>query len=176
MDLHCQQGTLGVGDDMTFASLDALGHVKPAWATTFRRFHTLAVDDPGRWSGLASLPFSHAPDQGVIDRAPQARPAPLVEIILNRRAGRKVFRQRTPLTAAGANVEDRIHDYTQIDLPRATAPAARRHQGFNQFPFCIRHVACITKSIAPILFSGDFGPTHVVAPSSLRKHERITTD
>src|SRR5437868_3824152 len=46
----------------------------------------------------------------------------------------------------------------------------------NDASSTIRHIACIMQSVAPILFSGDFSPTHVVLPSSLRKHERITTD
>src|ERR1700729_247804 len=160
---------------MTLAPLDPLGHVKSAWTATFRGFHTLAVDNPSRWSGFASLPFSHASDQGAINRAPQARPAPLVKIVLNRRAWREVLRQRAPLATAGSNVEDCIHDHAQVDLARTAAPASLGHQRLDQFPLRIRHVACITKSVAPILFSGDFSPTHVVAPSSLRKHEGITT-
>ena len=66
-----------------------------------------------------------------------------------------------------------------LTIPRNTqtaAPRSRRHQWFDQFPFRIRHVACITKPVAPILFAGDFSPTHAVLPSSLRKHEGITTD
>src|SRR5258708_5773700 len=123
MHLHSQQGALGVGDDMTLAPLDALGHVKPAWTATFRGLHTLAVDNPSRWRGFASLPLSDALDQRVIDRAPQARPAPLVKIILNRRACREVLRQRAPLAAAGPNIENCIHDHAETDLSRTAAPA-----------------------------------------------------
>jgi len=176
MHLHSQQRTFGIGEDMTLAPLDPLGHVKPAWTTTFRSFHTLAVDHPSRGSASASLSFTHSSDQSAVDRTPQAGAAPLVEIILNRRTRREVFRQCAPLAAAGRNVEDRIHDHSQTDLAGTTAPASQGHQRLDQSPLRIRHVACITQSIAPILLSGDFSPTHVVLPSSLRKHEGITTD
>src|SRR5450756_1418093 len=160
---------------MTLASFDPLGHVKPAWTATFRGFNTLAVDDPSRGSRPASLSLTHSSDQSVVDRTPQAGTAPLVKVVLNRRIRWKILRQRTPLAAAGRNVQNCVHDHSQIDLTGTAAPAWRGHQRFDQFPLRIRRVACVTQSVAPILISGDFSPTHVVLPSSLRKHEGITT-
>ena len=93
MHQDCKQRTFGISDDVTLATFHLLGHVKAPWTATFRGFHTLAVDNPRRWSGFASLSFAHSPDQSVVDRAPQARTAPFVEVILNRRTGRKVLRQ-----------------------------------------------------------------------------------
>src|SRR4029434_8143646 len=117
-----------------------------------------------------------APSRGLLHRPQKAATAPLIEIILNRRIWRKVLRQRSALAAAGCNVENCVHDHAQADRAGTAAPRSRRHQWFDQFPLRIRHVACITKSVASILFAGDFSPTHVVLPSSLRKHEGITTD
>src|SRR6185312_2878576 len=137
MHLHGKQRALGVGDDMTLASLDPLGHVKPAWTATFRGFHALAVDNPSRWSRFASLPFTHSPHQRIVDRAPKAGTTPLVEVILNRRTRRKVLRQRSPLAAARCNVEDRVQDRAQTDLRRPTTPTSPRHQRSDQIPLCI---------------------------------------
>src|ERR1041385_2830924 len=47
MHQQSDERTLCVGDDVTLASLDALGGIKPARAAAFRGLHTLAVDDPG---------------------------------------------------------------------------------------------------------------------------------
>src|SRR5882757_10079429 len=65
-----EQRTFGIGDNVALAPLHLLGHVKAPWTATFRGFHALAVDNPGRWSGLASLPLAHPSDQSAIDRAP----------------------------------------------------------------------------------------------------------
>src|SRR5262245_57997819 len=115
---HGQQRAFRVGDDMTLAALDPLGHVKPAWTATFRGLHSLAVDNPDRRTARAPLPLAHPSNQSVIDHAPQSRSTPLVEIITNGRTGRKILWQRAPLASRDRDVEDRVHDHSQIDLAR----------------------------------------------------------
>src|ERR1700758_1816694 len=102
---HSQQRTFRIGDDMTLAALDPLSHVKSTRAATFRGSHSLAIDDAGRGAELAPLPTAHLCNQGVIDQAPQSRSTPLVEVVSNSRARRKILRQRTPLASRGRDVE-----------------------------------------------------------------------
>src|SRR6266545_3877958 len=157
---HRQQRTLRIGDDMTLAAHDPLGHVKPARAATFRGLHSLAVDNAGRRTGLAPLPFAHLSNQSITDRAPQPRSTPFVEVIANGRTWQKILRQRAPLASRRRDVEDRVHDRSQIDLAWPAASTRRRHKPLHQSPLLIRRVACIAQPIAPILLPGDFSPRH----------------
>jgi hypothetical protein len=91
--LHGKQRAVGVGDDMTFASLHLLARIKAAWTATFLGFHALAVDRPCGGSSLASRRQASALDQGTIDPPPNQTVAPTVEIVLDGRERRKVFRQ-----------------------------------------------------------------------------------
>ena len=54
MNVDSQEKTIGVGDDMPLAPIDALAGVKAGWATGLRRRRTLAVDDSRRRPRLAS--------------------------------------------------------------------------------------------------------------------------
>src|SRR5437764_5861442 len=169
---HGQQRTFRIGDDMTLATLDPLRHVKSTRAATFRGFHSLAVDDAGGGTKLAPLPLAHLGNQGVIDQTPQSRSTPLVEVISNGRTRRKILWQRAPLTSRARDVEDRIYDDTQIGLAWPATSARCRHKRFNQFPLLIRRIACITQFVAPILFTGDFSPRHVVCSLVLSQARR----
>src|SRR6516164_1302168 len=71
--LHGKQRSACVRDNMAFASLHFLTRIKPAWAATFRRFHSLAVDHTGRGRALASFCLARALDQNTID-PPSAKP------------------------------------------------------------------------------------------------------
>src|SRR5258708_7025549 len=173
--LQDKQRTDRIGDDVTFASHHFLSHIKPAWTATFRRFHTLAIDDAGRRGSLAPLCQARALDQDPIDPRPDPPVAPIVEIMLNRCEGRKVFRQGTPLAAGRKNVEDRIHDRAKVHLARTPDPARLRQQRAQQYPLLRCCVACIAKPFAAIYFAGGFGPCHVVPlveSQTRRNHNR----
>ncbi len=155
-----EQEALCIGDHVALAPLDPLGGIKPARATTFRGFGALAVDDAGRGNGVAACRLPGTPHQGEIDPMPDAPVAPVVEVILNGRARRKVLRQRPPLAAGRQDVEDRVHHLAQIDFARTPDPARCRQKKADQKPFRIGRIACITQVIAPILRTGGFSPSH----------------
>ena len=152
---------------MTLAALDPLSHVKSTRAATFCGSHRLAVDNASRGAELAPLPRAHLCNHGVIDQAPQSRSTPLVEVLSNGRTRRKIRWQRAPLASGGRDVEDRVYDHAQIDLAWPATSAWCRHKRSNQLPLLVRGIACITQSVAPILFAGDFSPRHVVLHRSL---------
>jgi hypothetical protein len=102
--------------------------------------------------------------------------APSVEIALHCRIWRELAGQGSPLAARRQNKQDRFDNLTQIDFPRSAQSAPRRQLSRDQLPLRIGHVACVAQPIALILLERDFGPRHVVPPSSRRKHEGITTD
>src|SRR5438093_6780082 len=160
--LYGKQRAARIGDDVTFASLHSLARIKPAGTATFGRLHALAVDDTSRGSTLASRRAARALDQDTIDAPPNLAVTPIVKIILNRRVRRKVFRQRAPLAAGRKDVEDRIHDDAKVPLAWPPNAPLLRQQSSQQLPLLIGRVACIAQPIAPILFAGGFGPSHVV--------------
>src|ERR1700682_6255738 len=103
---------------MTFASLYPLGCIKPAWAATFCGLHALAVDDTSRGTRLAPHHSANALDKSPVDATPDPRVAPTVEIILNSRERRKVFRQSAPLAASSENVKDRVQHGAKFNRAR----------------------------------------------------------
>ena len=80
VDLSGNQQTAGVGEDVTFAALDLLARVKAPWTAAFRGLDRLAVDDAGRWAGLAPLGLAGRHQEMVIDARPQRVVPPRGEI------------------------------------------------------------------------------------------------
>src|SRR5579872_1640379 len=70
-----------------------------------------------------------------------------------------------PATGSGGqNVEDRLNDLPQINLPWSPEPPSSRHLPGNQRPLRICQIACVTQSTTLILPTSDFGPRHRVLP------------
>src|SRR5882672_114503 len=73
---HCEQQTLGVGDDMALAPLDALAGVDPARAAALGGRRALTVDNAGRRHRIASQTLPGARHQNGIEPIPGAVVAP----------------------------------------------------------------------------------------------------
>src|SRR5262252_6818273 len=154
---------------MALASLHALARIKSTRAAAFRGLDALTVDDTGRRNRVAPDRDARPPHQRSINPTPDPLIPPSVEVVLDRRARRKILRQRPPLTPRRCDIEDRVHDGPQINKARATEPLPSRHQARNQRPLRVRHVACVTKTLPPILRTGDFSPGHEIL------HRRFAT-
>src|SRR5215472_13534652 len=96
MDPGRDQMSSGIRDDVALAAFDLLAGVKTARSTAFRCLGRLAVDHPGRWAGLAAGAFARLLQQQEIDRLPQSRSLPGVEVVLHCRALREIVRQQSP--------------------------------------------------------------------------------
>jgi len=160
---HCEQQTLGVGDDMALTPLDALAGVDPARAAALGGRHALTVDNTGRRHRIASQTLPGARHQNGIEPIPGAVVAPPVEVPLHRRARRKLARQGAPLTAAPQDIEEGVDNRAQMPAARPPALRRRRQQRGNLGPFRLARIACIDQVVAAILRAGGFSP-HVVAP------------
>ena len=101
MNVDGQQQAVGVGDDMALAPVDTFAGVKPARPASLRRRSTLAVNDGGCRSWLASEFAPRSPDQSSHNPLPEAGIAPSIEIALDRRVWRELARQSAPLAAGG---------------------------------------------------------------------------
>ena len=94
----------------------------------------------------------------MVDPLPKPLIAPAIEVTLDRRARWAVIRQHPPLAAGAEHEQDAIEHLAEINLARSTEAAWRRQQRADDGPLRIRRIACIAKSPAPILRTGDFGP------------------
>src|ERR1041385_5241203 len=119
MNVHGQQQTVGIGNDVALAPMEALAGVKAARTTGLCRRSCLAMNAGRRWLRLAAKLAPSSPDQDFDDPLPPAGVAPCVKIALYRGVRRKFLRQSPPLAAGGQNVENCLHDLTQINCPRS---------------------------------------------------------
>src|SRR6476620_6906230 len=149
---------------MALAPMETLAGVESAWPAGLGRRGGLAIDDGSCRSGLSPKLPARLPNQSFDDLLPSTRVAPSVKIALNRRVWRELLRQGSPLAAARQNIEDRLHDLAQINLPRPAQSPSRRHHPGDQRPFCIGQITCVTQSAALILDTSGLGPWHGVLP------------
>src|SRR5258707_7824812 len=164
LNKHGEQRAFGIGDDVTLAAFDLLGHVNPTRTAAFRGFRALAVDDASRWDRFTPDGLACQPDEAAVDAMPSPVVAPAIEVALHGRARRKVLGQRPPLAAGRENIENGIYQRAQIGRSRAANSSRFWHQRFQKHPFAISRIACKPKPVAPILQASDFGSSHRALP------------
>ena len=125
MNMNPEKETTGIGHNMPLAAVNALSCVVAAWSAGLGGRRTLAVDHRCRRLCRASELFSCAPDKNADDPLPPTGITPRIKIALYRRIRRELLRQRPPLAARRQNIENRLHNTTQIGFARPTAPVAR---------------------------------------------------
>ena len=98
----------------------------------------------------------------------RAIPTPQVEIIIQRRARRQVFRDGPPLTTGGKNIHEAVHNLAHDHRAFVATAPAWRDQRFDQLPFAVGEVA----GIAQINFNRRFFgcPAAMNGPSSDLMH------
>ena len=160
MDRQTDHVALRVGDDVPLTAFDLLPGVIAARPAALCRLRGLAVDHARRWTGVPPLALSLGNHQSMVDPYPRSVLRPPVEIALDRRIGRKLPRQLPPLATRRCQVQDRLDDAPQRRFARAANPVRFWHQRFDQRPLRIRHVACVTHSLPPILSASDLSPGH----------------
>src|SRR5712672_4009718 len=164
MNVNGEQKAVGVGDDVPLTAVNTFAGIVASRTAGLGRRCALTVNDRCRWSGLASKLPAGLADQSSDDFLPPSGIAPSIKIALNRRVRRKILRQRPPLTSAGQNEEDRLHNLAQIHFSRASQMTPRRHPPGNQRPLRIRHIACVPQPTTSILRTSDFSPWHGALP------------
>ena len=104
-----------------------------------------------------------APERAKPVRHPVDDPvaAPRVEIVLDRRSGRKTWRNRPPLASGGEHKLGRIDHLPKVCLAGASSLRRRRKTRLHQIPFLIRQIAFKPVPRACILGFGGLVPRHV---------------
>src|SRR5580693_2216023 len=169
MHLQTNEMSRRIGNDVSLAPLDLLASIITAGTATFRRFHRLAVDDTRGRARLPTLVLARHDDERVVDRHPRPIARPRIEIALHGRVRRKFFWKLPPLATRRSNVEQCIHDLTDVRLAWTSDRIRNRHERLDQRPLRIRRVACVAKAFPPIMQSSDLSPGHRVTPSILAK-------
>jgi len=136
-DQHRDQQSQRIDQQMPLPALDFLAAVvAPLFPADLGRLHRLAVD-AGRTGGrFASRCDADLRPQRIDDPLPSAVIAPLGEIAEDRALGRQVVRQHVPLATAAIEVQNRVDNLPEINVPR-TAEIVRalwRQQRRNQIP------------------------------------------
>jgi hypothetical protein len=149
-----------VGDDMALVALDFLPGIIAARPAAFCGFDALGVDHPGAGRGLPSVQFPRCHDEHMVDRVQQAAVPPVVKVTLYGRGRRKVLRKHCPLAPRRRHVQNRVHNLAQSRFTGTPAALLRRHEGREQRPFRIRHIACVTSAATGIIGAGGFSPDH----------------
>src|SRR5450631_1793466 len=165
MHLQTNEMSRCIGNDVSLAPLDLLASIITAGTATFRRFHRLAVDDTRGRARLPTLVLARHDDERVVDRHPGPIARPRIEIALHGRVRRKLFWKLPPLATRRSNVEQCIHDLTDVRLAWTSDRIRNRHERLDQRPLRIRRVACVAKAFPPIMQSSDLSPGHRVTPS-----------
>src|SRR5271155_3673285 len=93
----------------------------------------------------------------------RAIPTPQVEIIVQRRARRQVFRDGSPLTTGGENIHEAVHNLAHNHCAFVAAAPAWRDQRFDQFPFVVGEVAGMGKWLRS--YRARFSFVHIGGPS-----------
>ena len=123
----------------------------------------MAIDHSGGRTGFAANRFAAFYIKLMINEIERAIPTPQVEIIVQRRAGRQVFRDGPPLTTGGENIHQAVHNLAHDHCAFVAAAPAWWDQRFYQFPFVVGEVAGIAQMAAVIPRAVSF--VHIGGPS-----------
>ena len=111
----------------------------------------------GRTSPLFAFSALHV--ERVMDALQRSVPTPEIEIVEQRAARRKVFRDRSPLTTRAQNVHQPIDHVAHDNRPLAAAPLARRNEPLDKRPFLVGQIARVTQLVA-VVAGAIFGRPH----------------
>jgi hypothetical protein len=93
-----------------------------------------------------------------MDAVEHAIARPLPEVIIDRRTGRKAFRQLPPLAAGAQHVSHRVEHFAHIGVARPSATARRRDHRCDKHPLGIGQVARIAIRTRLMLDTRLIGP------------------
>ena len=160
VDLEADKQSDRVSHNMALATLDPLTRVIAPNPATFRDLYALAIDDTRRRLGLA--PFGHTRhfNKLAVHLVEQAVIAPSVEITSHRGDRWEVVGQHAPLAPSRRDVEDRVKYVAQTRRAWSAGYLEWRHQGFNQRPFRIGQINCVSVAYSRMMAAGEFSPGH----------------
>jgi len=98
-----------------------------------------------------------------MDAFERAIPAPQVEISMDGRARRQVFRNRTPLATCRQNIHEAVHHLAHDHRALVAAALGGRDQRLNKRPFVISQIAGIAQE-ATIITSAVVSSSTWAAP------------
>jgi hypothetical protein len=128
------QQALRIEENVPLLALDLLSRVVTGGSIEtpfFSTFHALAVDHRCRGARVPGSRLAAVHVEFMMDAIERAIPAPQIEVIVQRRARRQVFRDRPPLAAGRQNVHEAVHDLAHDHRALVFAPLAWPDQAFD---------------------------------------------
>jgi hypothetical protein len=111
----------GIHQQRSLAPFDLLAALIASLATAHRRrLDRLAVDARGTGRGLPTRVPAGRCAQGIQQRDPRTVVAPSRKVIVHGALGQQIVRKHLPLTPAPIQRQDRMHDFAQVHLTRAS--------------------------------------------------------
>src|SRR5438093_4704040 len=115
---------------MPLAPFDFLAAIIPTFrAPNLGGLDRLAIDARGTRGGLTPRFHARAFTQGLDHLGPCPVVAPLGKVLIGSALGQQIMRQHVPLAPAPVKIENRIKDFSHVDLtraPSAWAPLGRQ--------------------------------------------------
>jgi len=105
-----------------------------------RRLHRLTVDDGGAGSRLAPLFQAHLFAEGCVHPFPRAVVAPRAEVAPDRRPGRKLMRQGTPLAPCPIQVQNGIDHFSDAGGSWVSTWLGGRDERLEDGPFLLGQI------------------------------------
>lgn len=147
-DRHGKQEPERIDRHVALSAPDFLASVVSPRRATLRRLDRLAVDARRTRLDLSTRCFeaAHRAEQRPVDRVERPIVSPGGEVLVDGALGGQVVRQHVPLAARSGQVEDRVHDFPQIDRTWPTSLGRRLRLGqqlLDQRPLQVGQIARI---------------------------------
>ena len=143
-DPHSEDHAEGVHEQVSLAPADLLARiVADRFATLLGAFDALAVEDGGRWGGLAAFGDANLDPQATVELFPEAVPATGAEVIEDGGLGRKVLGQHAPLAPGPVEIEDGVENGSARVGHGSPVGTGLRKERLKELPFEVGEVTGI---------------------------------
>lgn len=134
----------------------------------FRALNALAVDDGGGGRSLALRAFAAFDVEGVEDAVERAVSTPQTEISMQRRTGRQIFRDCSPLTTGTENIHEPVDDLALVHPAPFAAALGGRNKRPKPIPSLVGDIAGIAHPTAVVAGTIFVRPHFEAAPRLIR--------
>src|SRR5919199_4589154 len=139
--------------------------VEAALAADLGRLHTLAIEHGRRGLRGTAVPLSVGPTQRRVDTPPRAVPHPQIVVVADTRGLRELGGQQPPLAARPQQVQQRVHDFAQVQRAAPAGPGGAGQQRRDQGPLLVGQIRRVRLPLPRLGHSG--APPGEMVPAGL---------
>src|SRR5689334_581299 len=145
---------------MTFLAFYLLITINTDIATRFGRLDALTVDNCCTWFGVSPISKPDFAPKCRIDPFKRVIFGPFPKIVVDTMIVWEIFREIPPLAASTCQVEQRIHDFAQINLMWSASSSFLLNKRFDKLPFRINKIAWIAFVVCLLAIFDIFSRSH----------------